>query len=568
MTGQTNFLQSLGWAVLNSFWQLALLWVIYQIIILSNRRATASFKSSLAFSLLAGGFAWFVYTFISVYLAGSQAVVVAAFTEAAGNDMMHRFLVTALPFASVLYLLLLIFPLLRFIRNYRYVQVIRKYGLSRIAPEWKLFVNRIAAQMSIRHKVQVWVSEFVSSPVTIGFLKPIILVPLAALNHLTPQQLEAVLLHELSHIRRFDYLVNFIINFIRTVLYFNPFVRAFVKIIEKERERSCDEMVLQFQYNSYEYASALLILEKENQANTTFLIGATGKSHDLLGRVELIMGVGKKNTFSLNRLAGLLAGLFCVISLNAVLLLAKPGYNGRSMAASVSAKSHHDYFPKSPLVPVKPLPLRSLNNNQELSSTVSHQRKPKDGSGYDIAALSPQFAEYAAAAVNPALINASLEMANVPELKRYQEEQVKIAVEASKKVLENVQWKNVERSIADAFTPEEKEQLKENYEKQMAKFDWVKWERELKVAYDKIDWDKTNAQLSMAVSQVRLDSIQTVYNKVISKLDGARRELSLNELKGIPDTDITLQEIERKRSEIQRALNQLKAIRSKKVVHL
>ncbi len=105
------------------------------------------------------------------------------------------------------------------------------------------------------------------------FFKPVILVPLAAINHLTPQQLEAVLLHELSHIKRYDYLVNLIINFIQTILYFNPFVKAFVKIVEKEREKSCDDMVLQFQYDSHEYATALLMLEKTNHLHKPLIVG-------------------------------------------------------------------------------------------------------------------------------------------------------------------------------------------------------------------------------------------------------------------------------------------------------
>ena len=71
-----------------------------------------------------------------------------------------------------------------------------------------------------------------SSPVTIGFLKPIILLPVAALNSLTPQQVEAVLLHELSHIRRYDYLINLVITLVHTLFYFNPFIKKFVSAIE------------------------------------------------------------------------------------------------------------------------------------------------------------------------------------------------------------------------------------------------------------------------------------------------------------------------------------------------
>lgn len=74
-----------------------------------------------------------------------------------------------------------------------------------------------------------------------------------------------------------------------------------------------------------------------------------------------------------------------------------------------------------------------------------------------------------------------------------------------------------------------------------------KWETSLKQAYDDIDWENINTRLSAAVNQVRMDSIQVVYNKAISKLDGVRKELSQNNLKGIPDSDITLHELERKK---------------------
>ena len=563
MTGQANFLQSLGWAVLNSLWQLALLWVIYQVITGIFRNAKSSFKSSLASSLLMGGFAWFIYTILSVYINQTgKTVISSAFVNAEPNEQVNVWLQQTLPVASVLYLVLLVLPLLHFIRNYRYVKVVRKYGLTKMHVEWRMFVSKVAAQMNIKKKVQIWVSEFVSSPVTIGFLKPVILVPLAAINHLTPQQLEAVLLHELSHIKRFDYLINLIINFIQTILYFNPFAKAFVKIVEREREKSCDEMVLQFQYDSHEYATALLTLEKATASNKPLAVGAAGKKNDLLNRVELIMGIQGKPVFSFNKLAGLMAGLLCVIALNALLLLSMPGNGNRAVSFTPLISSFD--FVQNKIAEPGGVIAASGNYRVEQPAEVIIHRKQDKPAPVDVSS----FADYVSAAINPALISASIELENTPELKKYQEEQVERAMEASKKVLESVQWKAVEKSIAEVFNQKEKDDLKATYEREMEKFDWKKWETSLKQAYDKIDWEKINTQLSVAVNQVRLDSIQLVYNKAISKLDGARKELSFNDMKGVPDTDITLKEIELKKADVLRALNELKTVRKKKIVHL
>ncbi len=565
MTGQANFLQSLGWAVLNSLWQLALLWVIYQLINGVFRTAKSSFRSSLASSLLIGGFAWFLYTFFSAYSNDdtSDAILSSALISTEGNQQLNDWLHQTLPIASVLYIVLLVLPLLNFTRNYRYVQVIRKFGLTKINVDWRMFVTKVAAQMGITKKVSIWVSEFVSSPVTIGFLKPVILVPLAAINHLTPQQLEAVLLHELGHIKRFDYLVNLIINFIQTILYFNPFAKAFVKIVEREREKSCDEMVLQFQYDSHDYATALLVLEKTNQENKVLTVAASGKKNDLLHRVELIMGVQKRPAISFNKLAGLMAGLLCIIALNALLLISKPGNGDR-------AASFAEISPSFSFSDAETTEFNNTTTNFENPFRVTNHTKPQLPDQPDpISSTSSPLASYISSAISyPGIINVNYDPVEVPELKKYQEEQVEKAMEASKKVLENVQWKAVEKSIADVFSQQEKEELKASYEKQLEKMDWNKWENKLKLAYNKIDWDKINTQLAVAVNQVRMDSIQMVYNKTISKLDGVTKELCMKDMQGIPDTDITLKEIERKKAEVQRALNELKAARNKKIVHL
>ncbi|MBC7875221.1 MAG: M56 family metallopeptidase [Ferruginibacter sp.] len=558
MTGQGNLLQSLGWAVLNSLWQLALLWVLYQVLTGIFRNVRSSIKSSLAFSLLAGGFSWFIYTFLSAFLShGDTPILSSAIVNAEANEQVNAWLQQTLPVASILYLALLVLPLLHFVRNYRYVQVVRKYGLTKMHVEWRMFVSKVCTQMSIKKTVRLWVSEFVSSPVTIGFLKPVILVPLAAINHLTPQQLEAVLLHELSHIRRFDYLINLIINLVQSILYFNPFAKAFVKIIEREREKSCDEMVLQFQYDSHEYATALLMLEKVNIANKPLAVAATGKKNDLLQRIELIMGIYKKPAFSFNRLATLMAGVLCIIAFNA-LLLSNRTLNG-SRVASFAFRSSPINFIKAGNPVVKKEVAVAV---EQPSRVVNHVKEDRPA-----LALNPSFASYISAAANPGLQQASLEIAEAP-LKKYQEVQVERVMEASRKVLENVQWKVVERSIADVFTQKEKEALKASYEKEIGNFDWNKWETQLKLAYDKIDWEKINTQLTVAVNQVRMDSIQMVYNKAISKIDGISKELCLKDMKGIPDTDITLKELDRKKAEVQKALNELKAVRSKKIVHL
>ena len=577
MTGTVNFLQSLGWAVLNSLWQLALLWILYQIIIGLFRKMKSGARSSLATALLITGFAWFLYSFLSVFGQGSasEAISGSPLVNAAVNPELNLWLQKTLPIASVTYLLLLVFPLLHFTRNYRYVQVIRKFGLTKIEPQWRIFVRNIAAHMGIRREVKIWISEYVASPVTIGFLKPVILVPVAAINHLTPQQLEAVLLHELSHIRRYDYLLNLVLQFIQTILYFNPFAKAFIKIVEREREKSCDEMVLQFQYDSHEYASALLQLEKAGQTTRIFTMAANGKKADLLSRVERILGVHKKEVFSFNRLAGVMAGLLCVIALNAILIISRPA-SAHTAGDFTGLRNLGEFFRQPLQQPVEEetttAAAATVTTTERPATIVNHIDPVR--SDDEVASVKPvELSLSPAGFVGQAFSDQPFMPASVletiaPALTETQKLEVKQAIENSRKVIANSQWKAVEKNIADVFTSREKEQLKQLYEKQLEKIDWNNWENKLAYAYNSVEWEKVNAQLDQAVKEIRLDSIQAVYAEAISKISEVQSELAEQNLKGVPDSQYDFELLEQKKGQLSRELNRLKAVRVKKVVHL
>lgn len=551
---QTNFFQALGIALLNSLWQLAFLWVIFQFITVFFKHGRFTLKSALATSLLMSGFGWFIITFISALNTKDpgSAVLITLIPENLGEIDKGNWLLNFYPIAAFIYLVLLVIPLQRLIKNYRYVQALRTYGLTKIDIDKRLFVDRVAEQLGITKKVRLWISEFVTSPATIGYLKPVILIPAAAVTNLTPQQLESILLHELAHIRRNDYLINLVINFIKAILYFNPFVKAFVRIIEKDREKSCDEMVLQFQYNSKDYAAALLTLEKDQQQKA-LAIAASGRTTDLINRVELILGINRQPFFPLYKLAGVAASLMVILFINTLIFSGINKNTGTLLAfftqrvADPARTISHQY-------PV-------INNNLK-ESAFKEKEIPVDPKAVEQGLMVPP-------APPPSdYINVAFEEISIPELKKYQEDQVKKALEASKKILEKAEWEKVESNIAEALSMKEKEELKASYFKELEKFDWKQWENKLKIAYNNIDWDRVNSELNMAINQIRADSLHRVYNEAAVKLDKVKRQLQENQLKGIPDSDISIEAIEEKKQVIRKTLDELKGIRKKKIVRL
>ncbi|MBL7741801.1 MAG: hypothetical protein JNK14_21455 [Chitinophagaceae bacterium] len=582
LTGPSNFLQATGWALLNSLWQMALLWVIYQLLSVVFRKAGSGQKSTLATGLVIAGFGWFIYTFISIWFAitPDNGAITTISIYGNNNQALNEWLSDMLPVASLIYLFLLVLPVFYFVRNYRYVQAIRRFEVSKADVNWRIFVKNVAAQMGIKKPVHIWLSGIVTSPVTIGFLKPVILLPVAAVSHLSIQQTEAIILHELAHIRRYDYLLNLVVRFIQTILYFNPFVKAFVRIIEREREKSCDEMVMQFQYDPYGYATALLTLEKLNHVPRPLAVAASGSKNDLLHRIECMMGIQKTKIFSFNKLAALMAGLLCFIALNALLIISRPSTTSNESVASLPRLSSPFFLytdnengtaqaataateiPAASIVnEIRPVPATDTRNG------IAHKEEEKHS------ALSPYNFNNTASVpyMNLSLpfVNVAFtEMPALPRLNKYQERQVKEAVDASRKVLEEKQWKVVEQTIADVMTSYEKGLLKDEYEKEMSKVDWERMQDKLRIAYDQIEWNKVNEELNKAMVEIQRDSIRQAYSIALAELSALQKELSEKNLKGIPDTDISLKAVEQGKKEVEKAISNLIRVKAKKVAHL
>ena len=111
---------------------------------------------------------------------------------------------------------------------------VRKNGLSKIPAEWRLFIKRFHINWVSKKYTCIFIRRHLYS-LNGWFLKPIILIPMASLNHLSTDQMEAVLLHELAHIKRYDYLLNMTLSVVEMALFFNPFTQLLSKNIHRKR---------------------------------------------------------------------------------------------------------------------------------------------------------------------------------------------------------------------------------------------------------------------------------------------------------------------------------------------
>ena len=149
-------------------------------------------------------------------------------------------------------------------------------------------VEGLAVRMGIAGPVRALVSEEVDGPSVLGWLRPVILLPPAAVMGLTPQQLEAVLAHEFAHIRRHDYLVNILQMIVEALLFYHPIVWWTSNQMRHERELCCDDLAVATSGDAVTYARALTTIEKLRVTLPSLAMGAAGGS--LLFRIQRLMG--------------------------------------------------------------------------------------------------------------------------------------------------------------------------------------------------------------------------------------------------------------------------------------
>lgn len=276
------FLQSIGWAIINSFWQAATLWILYHTTVHLNKKLPAVVKYQLSLLLIYICACWFGFTTVQNYSLLLHA------EKAPNQYRIMQFLQVnkALPFVALAYLGILLFYTLRFIRHYLQLRFVSTNDLLKAPVDIRIFVANTALHLGIKKKVQVWLSEYIDVPSVTGFIKPIILLPAAVINHLSIEQVNTILLHELAHIKRNDFLLNFIQYIIALLLFFNPFVYWLHSIAKKERENCCDDWVLNFECNGLEYAKALLILEEQRHRQLVLALSATNNKKILLQRIK------------------------------------------------------------------------------------------------------------------------------------------------------------------------------------------------------------------------------------------------------------------------------------------
>jgi uncharacterized protein (TIGR03435 family) len=207
--------------------------------------------------------------------------------------------------------------------------------VRRAPPEWQETLRKLGARIGLSRPVRLLVSALVQVPTVVGWLRPVVLVPVGALGGLPAEQLEALLLHELAHVRRHDYLVNILQSVAEALLFYHPAVWWVSAHIRAERELCCDDVAVSVSGDAFTYAQALAQLESCRPEHLQAAVAANGGS--LSGRIARLLGQSRPAVRS-----GLGPGVVAV----AILL----------MAAAYGLFGQSDEHPRFAVASIKPAP--------------------------------------------------------------------------------------------------------------------------------------------------------------------------------------------------------------------
>jgi beta-lactamase regulating signal transducer with metallopeptidase domain len=318
-------LRALCWTLLHSLWQGLILAVLAGTILVLTKKASASLR----YNLLCCGLILFLATSSATFylqLQAADGVSQASVSHPAGpvtdgaaghlgnspvnvaqpathpvRDAIESLVGYFNTHAALIVLVWFIVFLARFVRLLSalvYAQRIRYYQTKPAPAQWQERLDQLMHKLRISRPVILLESALIKVPVAVGFLKPAVLVPIGMLAQLPADQVESILLHELAHIRRRDYLFNLVQHVVDTLFFFNPALIWISSLIRTERENCCDDIAIRETRSRRQLIEALVSFHEYRQRESEFAVAFAGsKENQVVQRVKRIV---HKTNYSLN----------------------------------------------------------------------------------------------------------------------------------------------------------------------------------------------------------------------------------------------------------------------------
>lgn len=306
----TSIPEALGWTLIHLCWQAGAVAAAYYLlsIALARRSAESRYLAALSsllvlFALAAGTFAWEfdsdhvlltsqAASNLSAPLTVNEPQFASPGRLASPTQLRHVTLSNILPWIDGLWLAGVLALSVRSLGGWWYLRHLRLSAIALAPPAVRASFDRICKALDLHRAVALRLSDGIDSPMTMGALRAVVLVPLSAITSLGPEELEVVLAHELAHVRRADFFWNILQTIAETLFFFHPAVWWISVKIRHERELCCDDLALKICPNPVTYAHALYRLEEHRSRHLRLAMALDGHASQrtLLIRIARILG--------------------------------------------------------------------------------------------------------------------------------------------------------------------------------------------------------------------------------------------------------------------------------------
>ncbi|MBU6343279.1 MAG: M56 family metallopeptidase, partial [Bacteroidetes bacterium] len=306
-------IRALGWALAHSLWMGALLafllFLVFQKIQSPHYRYHSACAALLLFFCSVGTAAWLayepkavpqqlLYTNSIIHEISDEALISAAppaeFTL--GEEVRNR-LEHYSGYLVGIWMLGFCIGMIRLAGAYYYLHRLQRKGWDLADTVFQSRTQELSKRLALARPVRLMASALIHTPMTLGHLKPIILLPIGLINQLSVAEVEAILAHELAHIKRQDWLINLLQAFMEALFYYHPAVWWMSEQIRKEREHCCDDIAIGLTENRLSYAKALVQVQEMalNGAQPALALAIKGKQpllhrkKPLLDRIKRVL---------------------------------------------------------------------------------------------------------------------------------------------------------------------------------------------------------------------------------------------------------------------------------------
>ncbi|RUT73023.1 M56 family metallopeptidase [Ancylomarina longa] len=297
----SRIIDATGWTLLHSLWQITILgcviWMILQFIDKDNAHLRYAISViSLGLILIASLFTFFIYisrgsnpsdNIISSNVLYKFFNTKETFSETltwSGLKIEHYF-----PYLVKFWFLGISILSLHMLWNYIYSIKLKRYLTYPLNQKTQKLALNLMSKIGLKHNIVFKESGFVQVPSLIGYFKPVVLIPISMISGIPENQIEMIIAHELAHVRRHDYLFQFIQSILEMLFFYHPIIWWLSSVVNTEREHLCDDLAVSVCGESLTLIKALNNMEAIRKKQPELVLGFSGKKNTILNRAHRII---------------------------------------------------------------------------------------------------------------------------------------------------------------------------------------------------------------------------------------------------------------------------------------